>query len=64
MSALAKGAKIEIGIGFGFSDAIIGAAESVVLGNNVLCWGNVTITDTDWHGIPPQSVIRQGRVRR
>ena len=35
----------------GFSGTVIAAAESIVIGDRVLCGANVTITDTDWHAI-------------
>lgn len=53
ISTIANGANIKIGSGCGFSGTVIGAAQSVCIGNNVLCGVNVTITDTDWHGVEP-----------
>jgi serine acetyltransferase len=51
ISTLREGATIEIGEGSGFSGAVIGAAERIVIGPRVLVGGNCTITDTDWHAI-------------
>jgi acetyltransferase-like isoleucine patch superfamily enzyme len=53
LSTLREGAQIKIGSNCGFSGTVIGAAASVQIGDNVMCGGNVTITDTDWHGIEP-----------
>jgi acetyltransferase-like isoleucine patch superfamily enzyme len=33
---------------------VLAAAESIVLGDRVVCGANVTITDTDWHGVRPE----------
>lgn len=49
LSTLAPSAELLIGDGCGLSGTVIAAAESVVLGNNVLCGANVTIMDTDVH---------------
>jgi acetyltransferase-like isoleucine patch superfamily enzyme len=46
-------ARIEIGVGCGFSGVVITAVDSIVLGNRVLCGANVTIMDTDWHPVDP-----------
>ncbi len=49
------GEKTEIIIGnnSGFSGTVIGAANSIKIGNNVLSGANVLITDFDWHPIDP-----------
>lgn len=44
-----KNALIQIGNNSGFSGVTIGAAEKIVIGNNVLCGANSVITDFDWH---------------
>ena len=49
---LQPGAQLIIGAGSGFSGTVIGAGVSIVIGKNVLCGANTTITDTDWHHIP------------
>ena len=49
LSTHSKGAVIEIGDNCGFSGVTIGAYEKIIIGNNVLCGANVTITDFDWH---------------
>lgn len=49
ISTLRKGAKINIGDNVGMSGTIIGCAESIFIGNNVLIGANSTITDFDWH---------------
>jgi acetyltransferase-like isoleucine patch superfamily enzyme len=51
ISTHSKGAEISIGKNCGLSGTIIGAAKRIVLGNNVFCGANVTITDFDWHGL-------------
>jgi acetyltransferase-like isoleucine patch superfamily enzyme len=53
ISTLYPGAKIIIGSGVGMSGTVVAAAESIIIGNDVMCGGNVTITDTDWHSIEP-----------
>jgi acetyltransferase-like isoleucine patch superfamily enzyme len=53
LSTYHKNAEIRLGKNCGLSGVIIGAANSIVLGNNVLCGANVTITDFDWHNINP-----------
>lgn len=53
ISTLDSGARVSIGDGCGFSGTVIGAAESIRLGDRVMCGANVTITDTDWHAIDP-----------
>lgn len=40
---------IEIGDNCGFSGVSIGAAQKIIIGNNVLCGANSVITDFDWH---------------
>lgn len=47
------GAQIIIGENCGFSGTVIGAAEKIIVGNNVLCGANTLITDFDWHGLDP-----------
>jgi acetyltransferase-like isoleucine patch superfamily enzyme len=49
---LRKGAVLQIGDNCGFSATAIGAAKSIIIGDNVLCGVNTSITDTDWHSIP------------
>lgn len=53
IETLTRNAKIQIGSGCGFSGTMISAAEKIVIGNNVMCGANTSITDTDWHGIYP-----------
>ncbi len=53
LSTLNSGAQITIGDYSGFSGTSISAAESITIGNEVICGANVTITDTDWHNIMP-----------
>lgn len=53
LSTLNADAIIEIGSGCGFSGAVIGAADKIILGNHVLVGANTLITDTDWHNIHP-----------
>ncbi len=49
ISTLSQDARIEIGEGCAFSSTAISAAQSVRIGSHVMCGGNVTIMDTDWH---------------
>jgi acetyltransferase-like isoleucine patch superfamily enzyme len=42
------------------SGTIVAAAQSIVIGDDVLCGANVTITDTDWHGIRPDDRRKAG----
>ncbi len=44
---------IKIGNNSGFSGTVIGAANSITIGDNVLSGANVLITDFDWHPINP-----------
>jgi acetyltransferase-like isoleucine patch superfamily enzyme len=46
-------AEIIIGDNCGFSGAVIGARQSIKLGNSVMVGANVLITDFDWHAIDP-----------
>jgi len=54
LSTLLPGAHLLIGFNCGFSGTVLGAAESIILGDRVVCGANVTITDTDWHGTRPE----------
>ncbi|MEM7511446.1 MAG: acyltransferase [Bacteroidota bacterium] len=45
---------IEIGEKCGFSGTVIAAAEKIVIGKNVKCGANSTITDFDWHWVDPK----------
>jgi len=53
ISTFNEGVKIKIGDNSGFSGTVIGAANSITIGNNVLSGANVLITDFDWHPIDP-----------
>lgn len=53
ISTHTKAARIEIGQRCGFSGTVIGAAQQVRVGNDVLCGANTLITDFDWHAIDP-----------
>src|ERR1039458_6128871 len=53
ISTLDSGARVSIGNRCGFSGTGIAAAESIAIGDRVMCGANVTITDTDWHPIDP-----------
>ncbi len=55
LSTLQKGAKIQIGDNCGFSGTVIGAFDSIILGNKVRCGANTLITDADWHLDDPRS---------
>lgn len=60
ISTLYPQAEIIIGDRVGMSGTVIGAATSIRIGNDVMCGGNVTITDTDWHGIEPVNRSKPG----
>jgi acetyltransferase-like isoleucine patch superfamily enzyme len=61
ISTLASGAEILIGKRVGMSGTIVAAAEFIEIEDDVLCGANVTITDTDWHGIGPDERRKAGR---
>jgi acetyltransferase-like isoleucine patch superfamily enzyme len=61
LSTLTPGAVLTIGDSCGFSGTVIAAAESITLGRRVMCGGNTTITDTDWHGLHPSERRNPGR---
>lgn len=50
-----ENAKITIGNNCGFSGTVIGAFDSIRLGNNVRCGANTLITDSDWHLDDPRA---------
>jgi acetyltransferase-like isoleucine patch superfamily enzyme len=47
-------AVIQIGNECGFSGTVIGAAKSIIIGNNVFFGANTLITDFDWHAVEPE----------
>jgi len=49
-----KDAEIIIGDNCGFSAIVIGAKESIRIGNDVMAGANVLITDFDWHALNPE----------
>lgn len=49
-----KGGKLVIGDGSGFSSVVISTQESIVIGKNLKCGGNVRIFDHDFHSIEPE----------
>lgn len=51
LSTLREGASLKVGSTCGFSGTVIAAAESIVIGDRVMCGANTTITDTDWHSV-------------
>lgn len=53
VTTLRPGARLHIGRDCGFSGTVIAAADEVVIGDRVFCGANVTVTDTDWHGVHP-----------
>jgi acetyltransferase-like isoleucine patch superfamily enzyme len=63
LSTLYEGARITIGDDSGLSGTVIAAATAVDLGRAVLCGGNVTIMDTDWHGVATEHRRRHGASR-
>jgi acetyltransferase-like isoleucine patch superfamily enzyme len=54
ISTFGEGTVLKIGNNSGFSGTVIGAANSITIGNNVLSGANVLITDFDWHPIDPE----------
>jgi acetyltransferase-like isoleucine patch superfamily enzyme len=60
ISTLRPGSQISIGDRVRMSGAVLGAAESITIGDDVLCGANVTITDTDWHGLAPEERRKPG----
>jgi len=50
-----ENAKILIGDNCGFSAVVIGAKESITIGNKVMVGANVLITDFDWHSMKPEN---------
>lgn len=46
-------AEIIIGDNCGFSAVVIGANDSIIIGNWVMAGANVLITDFDWHSMKP-----------
>lgn len=51
VSTLREAAEVRIGGGCGLSGTVIAASSQVVLGERVLCGANVTIIDSDAHGL-------------
>jgi acetyltransferase-like isoleucine patch superfamily enzyme len=60
ITTLSAKAKIIIGDNVGMSGTTIGADESIVLADEVRCGANVTITDSDWHGLQPDARRTRG----
>ena len=44
-----RGARLEVGAGFGMTGGSLCAAQSIVVGNNVAVGANTTVVDTDFH---------------
>lgn len=61
LSTLRPGAHLVVGYNCGFSGTVLAAAESIVLGDRVVCGANVTIMDTDWHAV--RSEKRRGAAK-
>jgi acetyltransferase-like isoleucine patch superfamily enzyme len=53
LATLRRRAHLRLGAGCALSGTVVAAAESIVLGDRVYCGANVTVTDTDWHGVTP-----------
>ena len=60
ITTLGRGARLRIGDDCGFSGAVVAAASEILIGNRVLVGANVTITDTDWHGLQPDARRQPG----
>jgi len=54
----AKQAKLLIGNNCGFSGTVIAASEKIIIGANVICGANTTITDSDRHALDYQERAR------
>jgi len=54
-STHSKNAKISIGDHCGMSGVVIGAKESITIGNHAVIGANVLISDFDWHAIDPEA---------
>lgn len=54
ITTLTDNACLRIGENFGMSGTVISCFKNIKIGNNVLCGGNVTIMDSDWHSIDPK----------
>lgn len=48
-------AEIIVGSGVGLSGTVIAAASSIIIGDSVFFGTNVTVNDTDWHGLEPEN---------
>ena len=55
ISTLAENAEIKIGSNCGFSGTVIGAEQSIIIGNRVRFGANTLITDTNWHFDDPRT---------
>lgn len=64
ITTLKENAIIDIGDNSGFSGTVIAAATSIIIGKNVRCGGNVTITDFDWHPIDPIARKTSGPIKK
>jgi acetyltransferase-like isoleucine patch superfamily enzyme len=61
LSTIGVGARLTVGNDCAFSGTVIAAGESITLGERVMCGGNTTITDSDWHGVDPVTRRMPGR---
>jgi acetyltransferase-like isoleucine patch superfamily enzyme len=59
ISTLRENSQIIIGNSCGFSGTVVGSAEYIHIGNNVLCGANTLITDTDWHPVDPVARLKK-----
>lgn len=60
ISTLHPEARLKIGSDCGLSGTVIAARVAITLGDRVLCGGNCTISDTDRHGLRPESRNQDG----
>jgi acetyltransferase-like isoleucine patch superfamily enzyme len=61
ISTLRSNANIIIGNNVGMSGTVIGCAELIKIGDNVLVGGNTFITDFDWHSPNDRSNLAKSR---
>lgn len=55
IASISRGARLSIGAQCGFSGTVVAAATEILIGDCVRSGANVTITDSDWHGLQPDA---------
>jgi acetyltransferase-like isoleucine patch superfamily enzyme len=54
LTTVTEGASLRIGDRTGLSGVVIACAQEITVGEGCILGANVTITDTDWHGVAPE----------